>query len=232
MLQRSGRSTFWKAGRRLLQFAILGSVVAIVIWAVARSVAGIWTLFENADPTLSAAILTAASTVIVSTLAIVLGRYFERKKDIEAAYREKKTEIYDTFLQELFKIFYGIEKSGAKPEEIVGFLRDWQRKIILWGGQGVIRAYLKWMQKLKRDGSEPDAQSVLLADEFFRAMRKDLGHSNLLLAKGTFIHFLLREADLFFVVSKNNPSVKLSTLAELEKQIVKPAVVNDPSKPA
>src|SRR6185295_17596297 len=90
-----------KVLKKIFQIAILISVVIGAIWAVIRVVTGAWALFKDVDPALSAAILTAATTVMVSTFTIVLGRYFERKKDIEAAYRQTKTEIYDTFLQEL-----------------------------------------------------------------------------------------------------------------------------------
>jgi len=70
-----------------------------VIWLLG----GVWEQFKLLDPKVSVGILTASGTVIAATLAIVLGKYFERKKDIEAHYREKKIEIYDEFLKEFFR---------------------------------------------------------------------------------------------------------------------------------
>ncbi|APC96618.1 hypothetical protein [Francisella frigiditurris] len=105
--------------------------------------------------------LTAATTVIAATLTVVLGKYFERKKDIEAHYREKKTQIYDEFLCEFFKVFY----DSKKNHNLVDFLRQWQKKVILWGGQDVLLKYIDWIGHLKKGNN--DARSMFLMEEFF-----------------------------------------------------------------
>jgi len=67
---------------------------------------------------LGAALIAAAATTIVATLTIMIGRYFERKKELDALYRDKKTEIYDEFLKEFFSIFFNtaeIKGIGVKP---------------------------------------------------------------------------------------------------------------------
>lgn len=92
----------------------------------------------------------AATTVIVATLTVVLGKYYERMKDIEAHYRVKKTEIYNEFLCELFKLFHS---NGSEDYDLVPFLRDWQRKMILWGGQDVLSKYIVWMTHFKKKGA-------------------------------------------------------------------------------
>jgi hypothetical protein len=65
-----------------------------------------------------------ATTVSGLTLTVVLGRYFERKKEIEAHYRQKKTEMYDSFLKEFFK---SIHKPKDENLNLIPFLREWQR---------------------------------------------------------------------------------------------------------
>jgi hypothetical protein len=81
--------------------------------------------------------LTAVTTVFVATLTVVLGRYYERKKDIEAAYRQKKTEIYDEFLQEFLRVFCNPESAQqAGDDRVVQFFREWQRKIAVSASRG------------------------------------------------------------------------------------------------
>jgi hypothetical protein len=174
----------------------------------------IWHRFLGLDPNLAVGLLTAATTILGGTLAIALGRYFERKKEIEAHYREKKTAIYDSFLQEFFRIFHN---EGDEPVDIVPFLREWQRQMILWGGTNVLNAYFKWRMNLGK--GTPDAQTMFLADEFFRAIRKDIGLSNLGLERGAFIRLLLKNPDLFFVMARENPNVQLTEIALKEKEL-------------
>lgn len=143
----------------------------------------------------------------------MLGRYYERKKEIDAHFRSEKIKIYDEFLKELFKLF---ENNGETDTEgMVQFLREWQRKLVLWGGHGVLSAYFRWMNQLKR---VPDAQTVFLMDEFFRALRADIGQSSRSLEKGAFANLILRHGDFFITEAKKNPQITLEKLSELEKK--------------
>ena len=142
---------------------------------------------------------------------------FERKKEIEAHYREKKTEIYDEFLSEFFKLFHSDARETDDDIELVNFLREWQRKMILWGGQEVVLKYLLWLKNLQK--GKADAQSMFLMENFFLEIRKDLGHNNSKLEKGTFIHLMLQNSDLFLSMAKDNPDVTLDELVAKEKEL-------------
>ena len=153
----------------------------------------IWAQLLSLDKQLSVALLTAFTTVIVATLTVMLGRYLERKKEIESHFRASKIQMYDEFLAAYFKLFGGENDTDI---DLVSFLREWQRKMIVWGGAPVLVAYIAWAQHLKK--GEPDAQTFFLMDEFFRAMRKDIGLSNSGLEKGVFSHFILRHSEFFY----------------------------------
>ncbi len=194
----------------LFGFAVLlGSMFLLY-----RLVSAAWREFVDLDRDLSVGLLTAFTTVVVATITVMLGRYLERKKEIESHFRASKVEMYDDFLAEFFKLFGGGEGADV---DLVPFLREWQRKMIVWGGSPVMVAYIKWNQHLK--SGEPDAQTVFLMDEFFRAMRKDVGLSNSGLEKGAFSHFILRHSDLFLRVAKDNPNIKLSEISQKEKEM-------------
>ena len=61
---------------------------------------------------LAAALVAGVVTILVATATVMIGRYYERKKELDALYRDKKTEIYDEFLKELFDLFFS---AGEKP---------------------------------------------------------------------------------------------------------------------
>ena len=65
-----------KIGSILLGLVLLGTVLAVIIWIIYK----IWAQFKLLDPAVSTALLTAAATVLVATITVVLGKYYERKK--------------------------------------------------------------------------------------------------------------------------------------------------------
>lgn len=203
---------------QIVGLAILGVLVFVVYWSITQA----WDQFKLLDPKVSAGLLTAATTVLVATLTVVLGKYYERRMDVEAHYRVKKTEIYDEFLSEFFKLFHTDDKQDGSEQdgnELVDFLGDWQRRMILWGGQDVLLKYIAWMGHLNKSAGNPDARTMFMMDEFFIAIRKDLGHKNIKLVKGTFIRMLLKNPELFLAMAKANPNVTLAELAEAEHAI-------------
>jgi len=169
------------------------------------------------DSNLAVGLLTAVTTVLVAALTVSLGRYFERKKEIESHFRERKVEIYDEFLKEFFKLFSEDDDKAPDEEELTAFLREWQRKMILWGGSDVLAAYLKWRIHLGK--GEPNAQSMFLTEDFFKSIRKDLGLSNRGLEKGIFVHFILRNSELFLQMAKSNPNITLAELGKIEEKL-------------
>lgn len=196
-------------------YLMLGfSIITGVGYGVYLVGEAIWGQFISLDKELSVGLLTAFTTVVVATITVMLGRYLERKKEIESHFRTGKIQMYDEFLAEFFKLFGGEESNDV---DLVPFLREWQRKMIVWGGSPVLVSYIKWNQHLKK--GEPDARTVYLMDEFFRAMRKDIGLSNSGLEKGAFSHFILRHSETFLILSKQNPNITLAELEEKEKEL-------------
>lgn len=204
--------------KKILSIIFAISLLSLLVWIIYWIITQVWGQFKLLDPKVSVAILAASTTVIVSTLTVVLGKYYERKRDIEAHYREKKLEIYDEFLSEFFKVFHSSnDDDKTENTDLVNFLREWQRKIILWGGQDVLSKYVAWMGNLKK--GIPNAQTMFLMEEFFIEIRKDLGHKTNKLGKGTFVQLMLKEHELFLAMAKENPNISLDELAEIENQL-------------
>ncbi len=192
-------------------FILLALLAALVLWIVIS----LWGWFSSLNSDMAVGMLTASSTVIVATITLVLGRYFERVKEAEAHLRTQKIEMYDEFLKRLLALFYSSDSGQAGDDDLVPFLQEWQRKLVVWGGPNVLSSFIIWKQHLAF--GEPDAESVFLMDRFFRAMRADIGLSNRGLNKGFFSNIILRHADLFLAEAKKNPKITLAEIAQIEK---------------
>jgi hypothetical protein len=197
------------------QIAIGLFLIAIIILAIYWVATSIWSWFSALNSDLAVGLLTASSTVIVATLTLVIGRYFERGKEAESHLRAQKIQMYDDFLKKFFELFHS--ESEEPSESLVPFLQDWQRKLVVWGGPGVLKSFIKWKEGMAT--SEPNAQTVFLMGEFFMSMRKDIGLSNNGLEKGIFSHLILRHASLFLAQAKKNPNITLAELGKLEREL-------------
>lgn len=174
---------------------------------------------------LGAALIAAGTTIFVATATVMIGRFYERQKELDALYRDKKTEIYDEFLKELFKHFFNQNKSNEKDEyqekkeqeELIEFLQDFIRKLILWSGPEVIDSFVKWKDNIQKQS--PDINTIMLMEDFLKAIRSDLRHSNEKLQKGFWAKLFLQNGALLLEVSKKYPNITLSDFSKIEKEL-------------
>lgn len=197
-----------------LQIFIGFSLFCLIIFVIYYVITSLWAWFSSLNSNLAVGLLTASTTVIVTTVTLVVGKYFERVKEAEAHLRAQKISMYDDFLTRFFELFH--DEEGKRSAELVSFLRDWQRKLVVWGGPGVLKSFIAWKECLLE---EPNAQSVFKMGDFFIAMRQDIGLSNRGIEAGLFSHLILRHASLFLAVAKKNPNITLRELAEIEKKM-------------
>lgn len=174
---------------------------------------------------IGAALIAGTATILVATLTVVVAKYFERKRELDALHREKKTEIYNEFLQGFFDTYFSTAEDSPtqSPEDLVKFMREFMRKLLLWSGPEPIAAFVRWKDHLSK--GTPDARTLLLTEEFILAIRKDLRHSNEGMQKGFFAKLVLRNSDLFLALSAKNPDITLDELSRIEKQLE--AAAND-----
>lgn len=199
------------SARIILSLAFVFAMFSGIAWVISS----IWEELISIDAKLAIGIVAAFATVIGATLTVTLGKYLERKQDVQAHFRDRKVEMYDEFLNEFFKLFYDHED---KPDQqLVAYLQEWQRMLVVWGGSNVLTTYVKWKNHLST--RKPDAESMFLMGDFLLAIRKDLGLSNKGIDRKTFVHLILKNADLFLVEASKNPLVTMEEIAAIEARL-------------
>jgi hypothetical protein len=205
--------------QKIVSIALGLALFMLLIWGGYRLITLFIGYFSNLDKTVAVAIVAGSVTVLTSTLTVVLGRYFESKRDRDAAHREKKTELYNEFLGKLFSLFLADDEQKRKEEDLVPFLREIQRKLILWSGPDVVKAYADWHGILRTQGSAPGAKSMIKMVDFFLALRGDLGHSNKGIKRDHLVSFMLKNPELFMEMYRKNSDVSFEEIAAKEKEI-------------
>lgn len=210
------RHQAWLATRSALLFLTLTTGTVWLVYWLLRN-AGLY--LSSVPKELAAALVAGMVTVLVATLTIVVGKYFERKKELDALYRDKKTEIYDDFLKRFFQIFHS--PGSDKSEDLVAYLRDFSRKTLLWSGPEVVENFLAW--KAYAASGKVDARMIFIIEDFILSIRRDLRHSNRGIRKGIFARMLLRNGEIFLQMAEKNPDISLGELAAIEKALEKSA---------
>jgi hypothetical protein len=213
------KNSLRKAKVLLLNIFFLG-FIAIVSWGTYKIISQFLVFLSKLDKTIAAAIVAGSATIITSTLAIVIGRYFESKRDREASHREHKTEVYDQLLKRLFEIFSGPNTVKIDSEEFAVFLKEVHRKLVLWSGPKVLRSYSIWTMSLKRQGDNPKAKTMIQMIDFFLSLRKDLGHSNNGIKHEYLLGMMLKNPELFFSMYKKNANVSFKEIGKAEESLL------------
>jgi hypothetical protein len=200
---------------------VFGLCVVGLVWLFYEIISLTLQTLTTLDPNVSIAIVAGSATILASTLTVVITRYYQTKRDSEAVHRDKKIDLYDKLLFKLFEIFLGDEKDKKNNANLVPFLREIQRKIILWSGPDVIRSYAEWHRELTTQKDTPRAKAMIKMTDFFLALRKDLGHSNAGIEHEHLIRFMLKNSDLFMQMYNDNPDVTFEEISQKEQELEK-----------
>jgi hypothetical protein len=195
-----------------LALLLLGGLVALPVYAVGA----FFSYLSGVPKELAAALVAGIATILVATITVVAGRYFERKKELDALHRDKKTEIYDQFLKVFFQVWFSPGKSEEPGEpDLIALFRDFSVKLVIWSGPEVIEAFARWKEKMAEDHG--NAAAVFETENFLNAIRTDLRHSNRGIRRGWFARLFLKESGLFLAMVAKNPKITLAEVAEAEK---------------
>ena len=112
-----------------------------------------------------------------------------RKGEIEREHRSKKIEVYEEFYDFIFKTLLAKNLGEDEPsaEEVSRFFAKFTPKIMLWGDQNLLKAWIAVRQ-------EP-AEMLLAWENLLLAMREEIGHSNKGLEEWDIIRLFVNDID-------------------------------------
>lgn len=157
--------------------------------------------FKDLQKEVAAAIVAAMTTVVVSVVSVTLGKYFERKMNIEQDQRKKKIELYEKFIEILFCIINNQRTRKALSEkEVLQALLEWTQKLIVWGSNDVIK---QWNVVRLQLGETVDAPvgNLFELEKLLIAIRKDMGFSGTY-KKGELLSLFINDIDKYVTSNK------------------------------
>ncbi len=206
--------------KKNIKYVLAFASIIILFWLLYKTSILIYQSFITLDTNVAAYIVAGSATIIASTLAVVVSRYYQANQERETVHRDKKIALYDEFLKKLFEIFLTDKDSKEMPDNFAPFLREIQRKLILWSGPDAIKAYAEWHEVLTTQNQGPvKAVTMIKMFDFFLALRKDLGHSNKSIKQDHMARFLLKNSNLFMQEYRKNADVTFEEIAALEKEL-------------
>ncbi len=168
-----------------------------------------WSYISHAQPTVGAAIIAASSTILISVLSVVVGRFVERNKElalrhqeIEREIREKHIPTYQELVEFLFKLFLST-KTGTKltEKEVNSFFANFTQKILVWGSDRFIKDFSIFRETLAASAKQQqngqagtlDTNAWLTLEALLYSIRADCGHGNKGLGKGDLLALFIND---------------------------------------
>jgi hypothetical protein len=154
--QSSGSEGVWQRATNLLVGVVILCGIGIgIVYLLNR----LLHFAVSLDQPLIVAILAASATVLASAITVVVGKAFERKKEIDAHFRQRKFDQAD----ELLKLIVDLTRKQSTneiDEGVVKALGEFNRNLIIFAGPKTIRVYV-W----PAPGSEDTELGVFIGPE-------------------------------------------------------------------
>ncbi len=193
--------------------------------AVAAMIALVW----YAAPTLGGFFIAASDnvkatsiTALVTVTVFSVGRYLEQRRDARQRLNVEKIEVYKRFFDFYFDVFSYEKVHGKKmpPRKLMTDMIEFQKDVVFWGSDSVIKAYLEFKDQLNLFSSQSqgtsEAQNAEFLVEVFRstgrllsAMRRDVGY--------TFTSFSAQDLARLQLTGDDETAITLKKLGHKQK---------------
>jgi len=162
-----------KSAKKWLQIGLGFVVLAGIGYFLFKTIEVSFVFLQSVNPTVGAAIIAAVATVILGLYT----QYLLKKRQLDDVHREKKIQIYEKFIRmaaaHLAETNQNLKQEKITQDKVVEFFFHLKTDLILRGSARVIKALAKFEAVSAEEG---DVLSAV--DEIYRAMRKDVGLSN------------------------------------------------------
>jgi hypothetical protein len=115
-------------------------LIAVSGYLAYKLVAWLVLVLPRVDPTVGAALVAGAATVVSSVYIASYNSRKARERVAFEAHREKKAEIYNEFMEMIVQIMRntkkGKEGGDALPDDVTEFFYRFTSKVTVYGGPG------------------------------------------------------------------------------------------------
>lgn len=171
------------------------SVLAYVGYLFCKLISAVISGAAQLAPEIYVPLSVTLFTAAIGLAATLISQSRIRKREIDAAFRDRKTEVYLGLLKLIEELMVSAkpELGGKKldEKEMTLLLISLRTKAVLWGSGGVLKALNRLLKIRQGDvlGTMSAVESVQ------REIRKDLGLSNLGLEPDFFTKLILSDPD-------------------------------------
>lgn len=172
----SQRHPKWNAFLGLIILILLGIGSYFLIKLVG---VGILKFLENLidfSSKLDAVIIVALITAIVTIVSGIVSKFIDYKQKRSEYLSQKREEPYAEFINVYYKMQEKVSKHEEyQPDEMFEDIQKFQKKLMLWGSNRVVKAWIDF-----RTNTSSDSSNVLFyMENILYAIRKDMGYRNL-----------------------------------------------------
>jgi len=175
-------------------YLLLGLVfLGAIGYAIHLAAFGIAELVVNMSPALQATVATGTFAIVGALLAFFSNKYLNDKRSTEESIRPKKLQLYEEFITFIMRIF-SKEEMGKKPteDEMMNFFVEKTPDLIKYASNDVIK---KWGKLRISLASANGTKSLFLMEDFFKEVRKDLGHPKFRSSRGDILRLFINDID-------------------------------------
>ena len=178
----------------MLSFILLAGLISLGYLLITK----FWAVFSILDPKLTAALLAASATILVSVISVIFSKRQEQRVAIENQLREKKVPVYEEIINFIFRITFAEKLSKKQPseKEMIKFFADTTRDLVIWGSHDMIKAFSEFREELVRLFDKHDNAPwaiVACVEDLLIAIRNDLGHKHKNIQRGEILRLYITD---------------------------------------
>lgn len=172
----SQRHPKWNAFLGLIILILLGIGSYFLIKLVGVGILKFLEKLIDFSSKLDAVIIVALITAIVTIVSGIVSKFIDYKQKRSEYLSQKREEPYAEFIN----VYYKMQKKVSKheeyqPDEMFEDIQKFQKKLMLWGSNRVVKAWIDF-----RTNTSSDSSNVLFyMENILYAIRKDMGYRNL-----------------------------------------------------
>lgn len=171
------------------------AVLVALVWGTWWGIVALGRFLTSLDSDLALVIVAAAATGIVSIVSVALSKAYETRANIWKDLRAKKTPVYEQIVEMLFKVMFADKLGDKRPteSELLQFFAKTTEQITIWGSDDLVKAFSEF--KTVAGTSENPVQAIFLFEDLLLAIRRDLGHRNKGLDRGSILRLFITDID-------------------------------------